>query len=94
MSEDNLYLLSCYLVYALTLTVLVLRSKRRRRTAAINLVVLVAYSTPLLYGLNFRSEYGIGLVWLVYLMIALGVHWVANLIALGLASVRSRQDPR
>lgn len=83
MSEDALYLIGCYLIYGLTLTMLALRSQMRLRVIGTNLVILIIYSVPLLYALNFASAGGSGLVWLVYLMIALGIHWVINLIGLG-----------
>ena len=80
MSEDAWYLLACYLIYGLTLAALVYRSKERRRTLLLNGIILVAYSLPLLYGLNFRGSDGTSLVWLVYLMFAIAAHWLANVI--------------
>ena len=84
MSEDALYLMGCYLIYSLSLAILTVKSPKRLRTVSINLVILIAYSGPLLLALNYASAGGTGLVWLVYLMIALGVHWVVNLIGIGL----------
>jgi ABC-type Co2+ transport system permease subunit len=82
MTEDNLYLLICYLVYGLTLLILTLKSKNRTKTLVINLTILFIYSGFLLYNLKYNSSGGSGLVWLIYLMIALGLHWITNLISL------------
>jgi hypothetical protein len=82
MTEDNLYLLICYLVYGLTLLILTFKSKNRTKTLAINLTILLIYSGLLLYNLKYNSSGGSGLAWLVYLMISIGLHWVANLINL------------
>lgn len=82
MSEDALYLLICYLIYGVTLAVLVYRRKRRKLIVAINLGILLAYSVPLLYALNMQSQGGAALVWLIYLMLAIGVHWAINMIGL------------
>jgi len=82
MKEDNLYLLICYLVYGLTLLLLTFKSKNRTKTLVINLTILMIYSGLLLYNLKYNSSGGSGLVWLVYLMIALGIHWIVNFINL------------
>lgn len=82
MSEDALYLLISYLIYGATLAALVYRARARRRSALLNLAILMTYSAPLLYALNFHSTGGTGLVWLVYLMLALGVHWLVNVFGL------------
>ena len=82
MSEDNLYLLFCYIIYGLTLTFLTVKNKSRAKTVLINLTILFGYSGLFIYNLNFNSAGGSGLVWLVYLMFALGVHWFVNLIGL------------
>lgn len=88
MNEDNLYLLICYLVYGLTLLLLTLRSRNRTKTLAINLTILFIYSGLLLYNLKYNSSGGSGLVWIVYLIIAIGLHWITNLINLIIKLVR------
>jgi hypothetical protein len=82
MSEDNLYLLFCYLIYGLTLLAYVVRAKKKIKTATINLVFLALYSGIFLYNLTYNSSKGSGLAWLVYLMFAIGLHWLINFVGL------------
>jgi amino acid transporter len=82
MSEDNLYLLFCYLLFGITLAILSKRSKSRQKTLLKNLIISVLYSTLFLYNLIYNSSEGSGLVWLVYLMFFIGIHWLINLIGL------------
>lgn len=82
MTEDNLILLCCYAIYALTLFTLILRSKERLKTCIINLTVLGLYSGFFFYNLAFNSAGGSSLVWFVYLMFAIGLHWLTNLIGI------------
>ncbi len=82
MSEDNLYLLFCYLIFGLTLSILAVRSKNRLKTVIINLIIAGLYSGLFFYNLKFNSSGGSGLVWLVYLMFAIGLHWIINLIGI------------
>ena len=82
MSEDNLYLLFCYLIFGLTLGVLTIRSKNRIKTVTINLIIAGLYSGLFFYNLTFNSSGGSGLVWLVYLMFFVGLHWLINLIGI------------
>lgn len=49
---------------------------------AINLTIVLMYSGLLLYNLTFKSSDGSGLVWLIYLMLAIGLHWLVNIIGL------------
>jgi VanZ family protein len=82
MSEDNLYLLFCYLIFGLTLAILTIRSKNRKKTLLVNLLIAGLYSGLFLYNLTFNSSGGSGLVWLVYLMFFIGLHWLINFIGL------------
>jgi amino acid transporter len=82
MSEDNLYLLFCYLLFGLTLAILTIRSENRKKTLLVNLLIAGLYSGLFLYNLTFNSSGGSGLVWLVYLMFFIGLHWLINLIGL------------
>ena len=82
MSEDNLYLLFCYLIFGLTLSILTIRSKNRKKTLLINLIIVGLYSGLFLYNLTFNSSGGTGLVWLLYLMFAIGIHWLTNVVGL------------
>lgn len=93
MSEDATYLTACYLLYGVTLAALVYRRSERRRTLLLNVLILLGYSVPMLYGLNYRSSGGSGLVWLVFLMVALGLHWLVNFIALIMNFVRNNPTP-
>ena len=82
MSEDSLYLLFCYLIFGLTLTVLTIRSKHRLKTANKNLIVAGVYSGLFLYNLSFNSSGGSGIVWLTYLIILIGLHCIINLVGI------------
>jgi amino acid transporter len=82
MSEDNLYLLFCYLILGITLLFLTLRSKHKLKTIAINLIIGGLYSGLLFYNLTFNSSGGTGLVWFVFLMFSIGLHWLINFIGL------------
>ena len=79
MSEDHLYLLFCYLMFVLTLGVFAIRSNNCLRILTINLLIAVFYSTLFFYQLTYNSSGGSGLVWLMCLMFAIGVHWLINL---------------
>ena len=82
MSEDNLYLLFCYILYGLTLTALIYNSKQKLKTILLNLTIAAAYSGFFIYNLNFKSSGGTGLVWLTFLIFAIGIHWLINLVRL------------
>lgn len=88
MNEDNLYLIGCYIIYGLTLFLLTLKSKNRRQTLFINLIVLAVYSGFFLYNLKYNNSFGSGLVWLAGLMTAIGIHWLTNLINLTIITIR------
>jgi len=82
MTEDNLYLLFCFLIFGLTLCILIIRSKNKLKTALINLLIAGLYGGLFIYNLTFNCSGGSGLVWLVYLMFAIVLHWIVNVIAL------------
>lgn len=82
MTEDNLYLLFCFLIFGLTLCILIFRSKNKLKTALINLIIAGLYSGLFIYNLTFNCSGGSGLVWLVYLLFAVGLHWMVNVIGL------------
>jgi hypothetical protein len=82
MNEDNLYLRFCYLIFGLTLSILTIRSKKRLKRVTINLIVAGLYSGLFFYNLTYNSSGGSGLVWLVYLMFFVGLHWLINFIGL------------
>jgi len=91
MDEDNLYLLICYLIYGLTLTLLVFRSKLKSKTLLVNLMILCIYSGLFFYNFRFNSSGGSGLLWLVYLMLALGLHWLINLIGIAVTFFKRKE---
>jgi hypothetical protein len=82
MSEDNLHLLFCYLIFGLTLAILTFRSNNRQKTLIINLLLSAFYSGILLYNLIFNGSGGSALLWLVALMFFIGLHWIINLIGI------------
>lgn len=88
MSEDNLYLLFCYLIFGLTLCIYTTRSKNRQRTFLINLIILGLYSGLFFYNLKYNSSGGSGLLWLLYLMFFIGLHWIVNLIGIVLSFMK------
>lgn len=90
MTEDNLYLLFCYLIFGLTLTILTIRSKNRKKTLLVNVIIAGLYSGLFLYNLTYNSSGGSGLVWLVYLMFFIGLHWLINLIGLVMTFVKPK----
>ena len=49
------------------------------RILTINLLIAVFYSTLFFYQLTYNSSGGSGLVWLMCLMFAIGLHWLINL---------------
>ncbi len=91
MSEDLTYLLICYLIFGITLAIHIFRSKNRKRTVSIHFSVACMYSAFFIYNLNTNSAGGAGLVWLVFLMIALLVHSVINLIGIALDFLKNRK---
>ncbi len=82
MTEDNLYLLFCYLIYGVTLLFLTIKSKNRIKVLSINLTILIIYSSYFLYNLKNNSQGGSGLLWLVGLISIIGIHWLTNLIGI------------
>jgi len=82
MSEDTLYLLLCYLIFGLTLTILTFRSNNRQKTLIVNLLIAGLYNGLFVYNLTFNSSGGRGLAWLVYLLLFIGMHWLINLIGI------------
>lgn len=55
---------------------------------SIHLVIAGVYSGLFIYNLTFNSSGGSGLVWLVYLMLFIGLHWLINFIAIILTFIR------
>ena len=82
MSEDNLYLLFCYLMQLITMTIWISRSKKKKNTIIINIGVFVIYNAIFHYNLTFNSSGGSGLVCFFYLMLSLGLHWLINSIGI------------
>jgi hypothetical protein len=78
MSEDNLYLLCCYLILGITILFSTYRKKHVIQILSIHLVIALFYSGLFLYNLTFNGNGGASLVWLVYLMFAIGLHCLIN----------------
>ena len=78
MSEDCLYLLSCYLIQFITMLFLISRSKNKMKAGIINISVFAIYNVIFHYNLTYNSSGGSGLVWFIYLMLSLGIHWLIN----------------
>ena len=79
MSEDDLYLMICYLVQLTTMFVLIGRSKNRKKSALINIGFFLCYNILFHYNLIYNSSGGSALLWLIYLMFSLGLHWLINI---------------
>ena len=90
MREDDLYLIFCYLIYFVTLGLLVYFSNNRWRTALINILIVALYSSLFIYNLMYNSAGGTGLVWLVFLMGSLCIHWLVNLLCVCMKLYRSK----
>jgi amino acid transporter len=88
MSEDNLILLFCYLIFGITLLILTIRRNNKKRTLIINLIIAGLYSGLFFYNLTYNSSGGSGLLWLVYLMFSIGLHWLINLIGIILTFIK------
>lgn len=76
MSEDYLYLIICIFILGITLLFCILRSKKKIQTTLLNIGVAGIYFSYFLYNLKFNSAGGVGLVWFVYLLFSLGLHWL------------------
>jgi len=92
MSEDTLYLLLCYLIFGLTLTILTFRSKNRQKTLIVNLLIAGLYNGLFIYNLTVNSSGGRGLAWLVYLLFFIGMHWLINLIGIVLTFKKGSKE--
>jgi uncharacterized membrane protein len=75
-SEDNLIMLSGYLVLGVAVAILSARSKYKWKTLLGHMSLLLLYSAPLLYGLFALSKEGDALVWWFYLLLAIGAHFL------------------
>jgi len=82
MNEDNIYLLFCYLIFGLTLLIMTIRSKHRLKTVGINMFISWLYSGYFIYNLTFNSYSGKSLAWLIFLMFAIGLHWIINIVGI------------
>jgi len=83
MDENTSLLVFCYSLYWVTLLALIFNSENKQRTFVLNLVIQAVYSVLFLTSLatNLFDE-KMGVVFVVYLVICIAVHWVVN--ALGL----------
>lgn len=91
MSEDNLYLLLCFLIFGLTLAILILRSKNKLRTLGINLIIAALYGSFFIYNIEFNGRGGTGLVWFAFLLFSIGLHWLINVIGIILTFTKNQR---
>lgn len=82
MSEDSAILVGCLGVLVPTVAMSAYRSRKPWRALFINLLIWTGYTFPLLYGLEYHSSGGVGLVWVVYLLFATGLHWLVIVVML------------
>jgi len=75
---DNQILVLAFMLFWLTLISLTINSTKRVKTFAISFFLHLIYSIFLLYGLNYKSQFGGGLVWWFYLLLTLGGHILLN----------------
>ena len=71
-----------YGVHWITLYFLVSQSENKRRILVVNALVQFSYSAILIYNLLYNAQDSMGLVWLLYLIWVIGVHWLVNSILL------------
>lgn len=76
MNEDDIYIVTCLIVFILTLIFHVFRNKRKVQTTILNIGIAGAYYSYFLYNLEHNSAGGSGLVWFVYLLLSIGLHWL------------------
>ncbi len=68
----------------------VIKSKNRLKTAITNLIIVTAYSVLFFYNLSYNSAGGSGLLWYFYLIFAIGLHCIVNLIGFILKIIRTK----
>src|SRR4051812_20915114 len=76
---DNIFLATMLLTCLVFIAFIGRYSKMH---AIISLIILLAYSCPLLYNLIFNNRYGSGLLWWFYLIILSSVHLLVNIFIL------------
>ena len=85
---DNQLIIAAFILFWLTLLFLILNSNRRLRTFIVSFIFHIIYSSYLLHGLKYKSEYGGGLVWWFFLLLILSCHSVLNVILIILKILR------
>ena len=85
---DNQLIIVAFILFWLTLFFLILNSNRRLRAFIISFIFHIIYSSYLLHGLKYKSEYGGGLVWWFLLLLILSCHSVLNVILIILKILR------
>lgn len=75
-TEDNLLLISVFVIFWLLVLLITLKNKKRIRIILFNLIIQLCYSSYFLYQLQFNSQYGNSIVWWFYSMIFVGIHFV------------------
>ena len=94
MTEDDLILLFAFIICWSTFAALTLKSKNKKRTLLISFGIQIAYSIYFFYGLKFESQYGGGLVWWFFFLIAIGIHCFINATIIIIDLIRTGLKPK
>ena len=89
MSEDNQTLLAVALVCVVLICFV---ARQNKKIGIINAVVFILYTARMLYGLEYQSQYGAGLVWFVYLIFLMLLHIVISATYLIVKIVQKRRN--
>lgn len=91
MSEDNTYLLLAHLVLGITLCIWVLKSRKSFKTLILHGGFTALYGGFFFYQLKCNSAGGSGLLWLVFWLTSLALHWLLILVAWVLALLNKKR---
>jgi hypothetical protein len=80
MSEDIIYLISCFLPNALILAYMYFKLWLKRSTLLMHLLAIVIYSLYFAYQMHYNGNGGSSLLWLVALMVCIAIHTLINLL--------------
>ena len=83
MTEDNLLIVTCYIINWITLSFVIFYSTKKKQSVLIHLGIQTLYSLFWWYQLNNNSSGGAALVAWFFWMITIGIHWFGYLIHLG-----------
>lgn len=92
MNGDDKILLISFIGYWLVLITLTIKSKNKPKTASINTIIHLAYSSFFLYGLYYKSQGGNSLLWFFCLVFIIWIHSAINLVQLIFALKNKIED--